>query len=73
MRGGVATGNPHPSGPTSAGLRPSAQRTRDIDRYAEFEVLGWRIIRVSGDMLRYRPTTIVERTRAAVRAAGAPV
>lgn len=44
-----------------------------IDRYAEFEVLGWRIIRISGDMLRYRPTTIVERTRAAVRAAGAPV
>jgi very-short-patch-repair endonuclease len=48
-------------------------RTRDIDRQAELEALGWRIIRVSADMLRYRPATIVTRTRAALRAAGAPV
>jgi hypothetical protein len=50
-----------------------ARRTRDIDRQAELEALGWRIIRVSADMLRYRPNTIVQRTRAALRAAGAPV
>jgi hypothetical protein len=47
-----------------------AKRTRDIDRYAEFEELGWRIIRVSADMLRYRPQVIVERTRTALAAAG---
>lgn len=50
-----------------------AVRTRDIDKQAEYEALGWRIIRVSGDMLRYRPHVIVARTRAALRAAGAPV
>jgi REase_MTES_1575 len=50
-----------------------ARRTRDIDRQAELEALGWRIIRVSAEMLRYRPHVIVERTRAALRAAGAPV
>jgi hypothetical protein len=49
-----------------------AVRTRDIDKQAEYEALGWRIIRVSADMLRYRPNTIVARTRAALRAAGAP-
>jgi very-short-patch-repair endonuclease len=46
------------------------RRTRDIDRQAELEALGWRIIRVSADMLRYRPSTIVERTRAALRENG---
>lgn len=45
-------------------------RRRDIDRQAELEALGWRIIRVSADMLRYRPGTIVQRTRAALVAAG---
>lgn len=50
-----------------------AVRTRDIDKQAEYEALGWRIIRVSGDMLRYRPHVVVARTRAALRAAGAPV
>jgi very-short-patch-repair endonuclease len=48
-------------------------RSRDIDWQAEAEALGWRIIRVSSDMLRYRQATIVERTRTALRAAGAPV
>lgn len=48
-----------------------AIRARDIDRQAELEALGWRIVRVSADMLRYRPYTIVERTRAALDAAGA--
>ena len=48
------------------------QRRRDIDRIAEFEALGWRIVRVGADMLRYRPGTIVARTRAALVAAGWP-
>jgi hypothetical protein len=48
-------------------------RARDIDRQADLEALGWRIIRVSSDMIRYRPHTLVERTRAALQAAGAPV
>jgi hypothetical protein len=50
-----------------------AIRARDIDQQAELEAMDWRIIRVSAEMLRYRPYTIVERTRAALRAAGAPV
>jgi hypothetical protein len=49
------------------------QRTRDIDRQAELEALGWRIVRVSADMLRYRQRVIVERTRAALQAAGCRV
>jgi hypothetical protein len=48
-------------------------RTHDIDWQAELEDLGWRIVRVSADMLRYRQATIVARTRTALRAAGAPV
>ena len=43
-----------------------AIRARDIDQQAELEALGWRIIRVSAEMLRFRPHTIVERTRAAL-------
>ena len=50
-----------------------AIRSHDIDTQARLEALGWRIIRVGADMLRYRPNTIVARTRAALRAAGAPV
>ncbi len=48
-------------------------RARDIERQAKLEALGWRIIRVSAEMLRDRPYVIVERTRDALRAAGAPV
>lgn len=48
----------------------SKQRSRDIDRIAELEALGWRIIRVSADMLRQRPASIVGRTRRALRDAG---
>ncbi len=47
------------------------QRTWDIDRQAELEALGWRIVRVSADMLRYRPSVVVMRARAALTAAGA--
>ena len=48
-------------------------RNRDIERQAELEAVGWRIIRVNADMLRHRPTIIVIRTAAALRAAGANV
>ncbi|MGE2688709.1 endonuclease domain-containing protein [Mycolicibacterium pulveris] len=48
-------------------------RSRDIDRQAELEALRWRIIRVNAEMLRCRRSAIVTRTRAALRAAGAPV
>ena len=50
-----------------------AIRAHDIDRHAELEALGWRLVRVSADMLRYRPHTIVDRTRTALRVAGAHV
>jgi very-short-patch-repair endonuclease len=49
-----------------------AIRDQDIDTQARLEALGWRIIRVSADMLQARPHTIVARTRAALRVAGAP-
>ncbi len=49
------------------------QRARDIDRQAELEAQGWRIIRVSAEMLRARPTTIAVRVWKALRAAGAPL
>jgi hypothetical protein len=48
-----------------------AQRTSDIDRYAELGALGWRIVRVSSDLLRYRPDAILGRVCAALREAGA--
>lgn len=48
------------------------QRTRDIDQDAEYQDLGWRIVRVGADLLRYRQGTVVARTREALRAAGAP-
>jgi very-short-patch-repair endonuclease len=46
-------------------------RARDIEKYAELDHRGWLIIRVSADMLRYRPHVIVVRTCAALREAGA--
>jgi Protein of unknown function (DUF559) len=48
-----------------------AQRTADIDRYAELAALGWVIIRVSSDLLRYRPEVVVARVCVALRQAGA--
>lgn len=50
-----------------------AQRTWDIDRLAELEARGWRLIRVSADMLRRRPNVVATRTRAALVAAGCPL
>jgi hypothetical protein len=41
------------------------QRRRDIERLSDLESLGWRIIRVSSDMLR-TPAVIVARVRAAL-------
>lgn len=46
------------------------QRTRDIDRLAELEALGWTVVRVSADMLRHRPDVVVARARRALLAAG---
>jgi hypothetical protein len=48
------------------------QRTKDIDQNVEYQDLGWRIVRVGADLLRYRKGTVISRTRAALRAAGAP-
>jgi hypothetical protein len=45
-------------------------RAYDIDRHARLLVQGWRIVRVSADILRYRPQTIVVRTCAALAEAG---
>jgi very-short-patch-repair endonuclease len=47
------------------------RRAHDIDRHAELSALGWIIVRVSADMLRYRRHVIVERTCEALRNAGA--
>jgi hypothetical protein len=47
-----------------------AQRTWDIDRWAKLEANGWTIIRVSGELLRYRPDVVVERVVDALRRAG---
>lgn len=48
-------------------------RTKDIDRGAELERLGWRIIRVSADLLHNRPDVLVSRIREALRGAGCPL
>ena len=48
-----------------------AQRTADIDRHAELATLGWHIVRVSSDLLRYRPDVVVVRVCTALREAGA--
>jgi uncharacterized protein DUF559 len=45
---------------------------RDIDRLAELQAQGWIIIRVSRDILRYRPDVFLLRVREAMRAAGWP-
>lgn len=47
-----------------------AQRTWDIDRWAELAAKGWVIIRVSNDLLRYRPDVVVARVAEALRRAG---
>lgn len=47
-------------------------RANDIERTAELERRGWRLVRVSADLLRHRPDVIVDRARHALRAAGYP-
>lgn len=47
------------------------QHARHIDRLAHLAAPGWRIIRVSAEILRGRPRVIVERTCRALREAGA--
>jgi hypothetical protein len=46
------------------------QRAHDIDRAVELAEHGWIIVRVSADMLRYRPWVVVARVVEALRAAG---
>lgn len=46
------------------------QRDRDIDRCTALLDLGWTMIRVSSELLRYREGTFVARVVAATRAAG---
>ncbi|OBJ02802.1 hypothetical protein A5660_21280 [Mycobacterium alsense] len=47
-------------------------RANDIERTVELESRGWRLVRVSADLLRYRPDVIVDRARNALLAAGCP-
>ena len=47
-----------------------AVRQRDIDKQFELTALGWIIIRVSRDLLKYRRRTYVERVEQALRARG---
>lgn len=47
-----------------------SQRDRDIDRYTALADLGWKIVRVSNDLLRYREATFIGRVVAAMQAAG---
>lgn len=49
------------------------QRAKDIDRIAELERLGWRVIRISYDLLRNRPEVVITRVRDALTAAGCPL
>ncbi|KAA8884981.1 DUF559 domain-containing protein [Nocardia colli] len=46
------------------------QRTKDIDRIATLESLGWRVIRVNATLLHHRPHVILDRVRTALRAHG---
>jgi Protein of unknown function (DUF559) len=48
------------------------QHARDIDRLADLAAQGWMIIRVSRDLLRYRPHVFLARVQSAMRAAGWP-
>ena len=47
-------------------------QAHDIDRLADLAAEGWVIIRVSRDILRYRPEVFLARVRDAMRAAGWP-
>jgi hypothetical protein len=47
-------------------------RANDIERTANLERRGWRLVRVGADLLRNRPDVIIERARGALVAAGYP-
>lgn len=47
-------------------------QAHDIDRLADLAAEGWVIIRVSRDLLRYRPHVFLARVQEAMRAAGWP-
>jgi hypothetical protein len=47
-------------------------QAHDIDRLADLAAQGWVIIRVSRDILRYRPHVFLARVQEAMRAAGWP-
>lgn len=47
------------------------QHARDIDRLADLASSGWRIVRVSAEILRSRPQVVITRTCQALHAAGA--
>ncbi|BBX20432.1 hypothetical protein CRI77_24770 [Mycolicibacterium duvalii] len=47
-----------------------AVRARDIDRSAELQQQGWTIIRVSRDIMKYRPEVFLTRVRDAMRRGG---
>jgi hypothetical protein len=51
----------------------SRVRTNDIDRTAELQRRGWILIRVSADLLRYRPDVVISRVRDALHSRGLPV
>ncbi|BCO36164.1 DUF559 domain-containing protein [Mycobacterium heckeshornense] len=48
-------------------------RANDIERTLKLERWGWRLVRVSSEMLRNRPHVIVARAREALHAAGCPL
>jgi very-short-patch-repair endonuclease len=48
------------------------RRAHDIERAVELTEHGWIIVRVSADILRYRPWVVVTRAVDALRAAGCP-
>jgi hypothetical protein len=51
----------------------SRVRTNDIDRTADLQRRGWILIRVSADLLRYRPGVVISRVREALRSRGVAV
>jgi very-short-patch-repair endonuclease len=48
------------------------RHARDIDQQAELQALDWKIVRVSRNLLRYRPPVFLGRVREAMRVAGWP-
>ncbi|MBF6330490.1 hypothetical protein IU452_18490 [Nocardia transvalensis] len=51
----------------------SRQRTKDIDRYAVLQELGWLPIRANANLLHHRPHILLDRIRSALFSRGAPI